>query len=73
MAIGLSDAETFWTTFPRSLAHRGLCGVKVVIAYDQGAQEAPPSGSSEQPAGAIASTSCATLLAHRDGCSLLPR
>lgn len=34
MAIGLSDAETFWTTFPRSLARRGWCGVKVVIAYD---------------------------------------
>ena len=34
MAIGLSDAETFWTTFPRSLARCGLRGVKVVIADD---------------------------------------
>ena len=31
MAIGASEAETFWTEFLRSLARRGLRGVKLVI------------------------------------------
>ena len=31
MAIGASEAETFWTDFLRSLARRGLRGVKLVI------------------------------------------
>ena len=30
MAIGASEAETFWTDFLRSLARRGLRGVKLV-------------------------------------------
>ncbi len=30
--IGLSEAETFWATFLKSLAHRGLRGVKLVIS-----------------------------------------
>ena len=34
MAIGASEAETFWTDFLRSLARRGLRGVKPVIADD---------------------------------------
>ena len=34
MAIGASEAETFWTGFLRSLTRRGLCGVKLVIADD---------------------------------------
>ena len=34
MAIGASEAETFWTGFLRSLARRGLSGVKLVIADD---------------------------------------
>lgn len=34
MAIGASEAETFWTEFPRSLAKRGLRGVKLVISDD---------------------------------------
>jgi transposase-like protein len=31
IAIGASEAETFWTDFLRSLARRGLRGVKLVI------------------------------------------
>ncbi len=32
LAIGASEAETFWTEFLRGLAHRGLRGVKLVIS-----------------------------------------
>src|SRR5215831_4237177 len=32
MAIGASEAETFWTAFLRALARRGLRGVKLVIS-----------------------------------------
>ena len=32
MAIGASEAETFWTDFLRSLTRRGLRGVKLVIS-----------------------------------------
>ena len=32
MAVGASEAETFWTAFLRGLARRGLRGVKLVIA-----------------------------------------
>lgn len=32
MAIGASEAKTFWTDFLRSLARRGLRGVKLVIS-----------------------------------------
>lgn len=34
IAVGPSEAETFWTNFLRSLADRGLRGVKLVIADD---------------------------------------
>ena len=34
VAIGASEAETFWTEFLRSLARRGLRGVKLVISDD---------------------------------------
>jgi transposase-like protein len=34
MAVGASEAETFWTAFLRSLARRGLRGVKLVISDD---------------------------------------
>ncbi len=34
LAIGASEAETFWTEFLRSLARRGLRGVKLVISDD---------------------------------------
>ena len=32
MAIGPSEAETFWTDFLRKLARRGLHGVKLVVS-----------------------------------------
>jgi putative transposase len=32
MSVGASEAETFWTDFLRSLARRGLRGVKLVIS-----------------------------------------
>ncbi len=32
LAIGASEAETFWTEFLRGLARRGLRGVKLVIS-----------------------------------------
>ena len=34
MAVGASEAETFWTAFLRTLARRGLRGVKLVISDD---------------------------------------
>jgi putative transposase len=34
VATGPSEAQTFWTEFLRSLADRGLHGVKLVIADD---------------------------------------
>ena len=34
IAVGPSEAETFWTDFLRTLADRGLRGVKLVIADD---------------------------------------
>lgn len=34
VATGPSEAETFWTDFRRSLADRGLRGVKLVVADD---------------------------------------
>ena len=34
VAIGASEAETFWTEFLRSLARRGLRGVKLAISDD---------------------------------------
>jgi transposase-like protein len=34
MATGLSEAETFWKAFLRSLADRGLRGVKLVVSDD---------------------------------------
>jgi len=32
LAIGMSEAETFWTDFLRKLASRGLRAVKLVIS-----------------------------------------
>ena len=34
MAIGASEAEAFWTEFLRSLARRGLRGVRLLISDD---------------------------------------
>ncbi len=43
VATGPSEAETFWTDFLRSLADRGLRGVKLVIA-DKGLPSAERGG-----------------------------
>ena len=32
LTIGASEAETFWTGFLRTLARRGLRGVKLVVS-----------------------------------------
>jgi hypothetical protein len=59
MAIGASEIETFWTAFPRSLARRGLRGVKLVISD---AHEGPRRRSprcSTHPDSAAARISCA--------------
>jgi transposase-like protein len=42
MAIGASEAETFWTEFLRSLTRRGLSGVKLVISDCQSALKFDP-------------------------------
>ena len=43
VATGASEAEPFWTAFLRSLADRGLRGVKLVIADDhKGLRAAAP-------------------------------
>jgi putative transposase len=55
MAIGHSEAEVFWTEFLRSLARRGLRGVKLVI-----------SDSHEGIKAAVAKVFCATWQRCRD-------
>ena len=60
MAVGASEAETFWTAFLRSLARRGLSGVKLVIADDHKGLRPQRPASSAQPGSAAACTSCAT-------------
>ena len=32
LAVGFSEAETFWTEFPRGLVRRGLRGVTLVTS-----------------------------------------
>jgi len=50
MDIGPSEAETFWTGFPRKLARRGLRGVKLVISdAHEGINAWPISGPSRLP------------------------
>ena len=46
MAIGASEAEAFWTEFLRSLARRGLRGVKLLISDDHKGLKAAATGSS---------------------------
>ena len=40
--VGPSEAETFWTTFLKSLVRRGLRGVKLVVS------DAPSIGSADR-------------------------
>jgi len=45
LAIGTSEAETFWTDFLRKLARRGLRGVKLVVSdAHEGLKPPEPSG-----------------------------
>jgi len=37
VTVGPSEAEPFWTSFPRDLVRRGLTGVKLVISDAHGA------------------------------------
>jgi putative transposase len=74
ISIGVSEAETFWTEFLRSLARRGLRGVKLVISdAHEGLRRlqrcCTPAGS------AVGSTSCAMswpMPASRDAASSPP-
>lgn len=49
VATGPSEAETFWTEFLRSLADRGLRGVKLVIADDHKAPRSCPASLQRHP------------------------
>ena len=74
MAIGASEAEAFWTEFLRSLARRGLRGVKLLISDDHKGLKARP-GSSAPPGKDAACTSPATcwpMPAARAGASSPP-
>jgi putative transposase len=41
LAIGTSEAETFWTAFLRKLARRGLRGVRLVVSDAHEGLKAP--------------------------------
>lgn len=68
VASGPSEAETFWKSFLRSLADRGLRGVKLVISDDhkpvlslsKGDCAAPQPRCSTRPNNAAGCTGCAT-------------
>jgi putative transposase len=61
MAIGASEAETFWVEFLRRLKRRGLAGVKLVISdAHEGIKAAV--ACSARPGSAAGCTSCATRL-----------
>ena len=75
MAIGASEAEAFWTEFLRSLARRGLRGVKLLISDDHKGLKAAAPGSSAPPGKDAACTSPATcwpMPAARAGASSPP-
>src|SRR5665213_2608438 len=59
MAIGASEAETFWIELLRKLRRRGLAGVKLVISDAHEGIKAAVSSCSTPPGIAAASTSCA--------------
>ena len=62
MAIGASEAETFWVEFLRKLKRRGLAGVKLVdLRRARGHQGRGRRACSAPPGSAAACTSCATL------------
>ena len=60
LAIGASEAETFWTDFLRKLARRGLRGVKLVVSDAHEGLKAAIAKVLSSHGSAAASTSCAT-------------
>jgi putative transposase len=76
IAIGASEAETFWTEFLRSLARRGLRGVRLVISdAHEGGSKRRLSKSCTPPGSVAAYTPCAMswrMPASRAGVSLPP-
>ena len=60
VATGPSEAETFWKGFLRTLADRGLRGVKLVIADDHKGLRAAASKVFHATCSGVASTGCAT-------------
>jgi len=60
MAIGASEAETFWADFLRSLARRGLRGVELVISDAQEGLKAAITRVLNATCSAAACTSCAS-------------
>ena len=70
MAIGASEAETFRTEFPRSLARRGLPGVRLVISDDHKSPKAAATRVLAPPGRDAGCTSCGIcwpMPASRDG------
>ena len=61
IATGASEAEPFWKAFLRSLADRGLRGVKLVIADDHKGLRAAAAKVFHAPLNAAAFTGCAML------------
>jgi putative transposase len=59
IATGPSEAEPFWKAFLRSLADRGLRGVKLVIADDHKGCVPPPARCSPRASNAAGCTGCA--------------
>jgi putative transposase len=59
MTVGTSEAETFWTAFLRTLARRGLRGVKLVISDAHEGLKAALPRCCMPPGSAAASTLCA--------------
>jgi len=59
MAVGASEAETFWTDFLRSLARRGSRGVKLVISDAHEGLKAAADRVLNASCNAAESTSCA--------------
>ncbi len=60
MSIGASEAETFWSEFLRSLARRGLRGVKLVVSDAHEGLKRPSVKFCTPPGSGVACMRCAT-------------
>ena len=75
LAIGASEAATFWTDFLRQLTRRGLRGVKLVISDAHEGLKAAISrvlNATWQRAGCTSCATCSPTPASTDGASSLP-